>query len=499
MELDKIAVKVRPRTPWEAIDLGFTMARAWFLPLWLLWMAVALPVYLLAVLLLPDEPVWVILIFWWCKPMYEPMLLFWMSRALFGERVSLSSVLKRGWNIVWPQLLNNLTWRRLNLNRSFSMPVSVLEGLKGKARKKRIAVLGRGQQGSVWLTIVGAHFEIALEVSCILLIVVMLPEELQWLDIDAFLLQPGNLEQWLQHVGDILAMSLIAPFYVAGGFGLYLTRRTELEAWDIEIDFRQLMNRASKQKAAAPTLAIISLLSVMFVGLFFTPSYVEAETLSRDQAKSHIEAVLTDEVFGKKKVITYWNPIDKEKSDADLGWLMEWILSALEGFTQGFAAFGKGVLLVTAGFLLAWLIYKALANRGEWAINGRGKAKSISRPVTLFGLAMDTESLPPDITAECQRLVNLGQIRAALSLLYRGALVALLEQDQLEVPGSATEQECLELVQANCPGPLSDFFAVLTPVWIQLAYDHQTPSEDEVVAFCNHWDRLFGGVVKHAD
>jgi hypothetical protein len=499
MELDKIAVKVRPRTPWEAIDLGFTMARAWFLPLWMLWMTVAMPVYLLAVLLLPDEPVWVILILWWFKPMYEPMLLFWMSRALFGDLISLHAVLKRGWGIVWPQLFSNLTWRRFNPNRSFVMPVSVLEGLKGKARKKRIAVLGRGQQGGTWLTIAGAHFEIALEVSCVLLIVVMLPEELQWLDIDGFLFRPGNLEQWLQHVGDILAMSLIAPFYVAGGFGLYLTRRTELEAWDIEINFRQLMNRTSKQKTAAPNIAIISLLSVMLVGMFFAPSHVDAETLSHAQAKSHIEAVLADEVFGKNKTITYWDAIDKEQGHTDLGWVMEWILSALEGFTQGFAAFGKGVLLVMAGFLLAWLIYKALAKRGEWAINGRGKAKSISRPVTLFGLTMDVESLPRDITAECRRFVELGQIRSALSLLYRGALVALLEQDHLEVPDSATEHECLELVQANCPGPLADFFAVLTPVWIRLAYDHQNPSGEDVVVFCNHWDRLFGGVVKYED
>ena len=30
---------------------------------------------------------------------------------------------------------------------------------------------------------------------------------------------------------------------VAGGFGLYLNRRTELEAWDIEITFRRMARR----------------------------------------------------------------------------------------------------------------------------------------------------------------------------------------------------------------------------------------------------------------
>jgi hypothetical protein len=31
----------------------------------------------------------------------------------------------------------------------------------------------------------------------------------------------------------------LEPFYVAGGFALYLNRRAELEAWDIEQEFRR--------------------------------------------------------------------------------------------------------------------------------------------------------------------------------------------------------------------------------------------------------------------
>ena len=31
----------------------------------------------------------------------------------------------------------------------------------------------------------------------------------------------------------------LEPFYVAAGFGMYLTRRAELEAWDIEQEFRR--------------------------------------------------------------------------------------------------------------------------------------------------------------------------------------------------------------------------------------------------------------------
>ncbi len=36
-----------------------------------------------------------------------------------------------------------------------------------------------------------------------------------------------------------LAVLFLEPFYVAAGFALYLNRRAELEAWDIEQEFRR--------------------------------------------------------------------------------------------------------------------------------------------------------------------------------------------------------------------------------------------------------------------
>ena len=502
MELDKIAVTVRPRTPWEAIDLGFTMARAWFFPLWIIWLTVALPLYFLAALIFSDQPFWAIMIIWWFKPMYEPLLLFWMSRALFGDKVSVSSVLRQGFSIVWPQLISNLTWRRLNPSRSFNMPVSVLEKLKGKARRNRIKILGKGQQAGTWLTIVGVHFEVILEVACMLLIIIMLPEELRWLDLDNFLFNPGILGQWLQHIGNILAMSLIAPFYVAAGFGLYLTRRTELEAWDIEIAFRRLMGRKNTRQPTAPamTLIIVFAGSLLMGGL---SADLHAATINHAEAEKHIEAVLADEAFGKKKEVTYWKYIgdqdDESESESDLNWLVELILQILEGFTQGFAAFGKGLLLVLGGVLLAWLIYKALANRSLLMGRQSHQPTKRQRPATLFGLALDTDSLPEDITAECRDLLQQGKVRAALSLLYRGALVALLQHERLEIPDSATEGECLALVTTACPESQSDFFSRLTQVWIHNAYGHQAPSEQQVMAFCSEWETLFGGVLSNAD
>ena len=37
----------------------------------------------------------------------------------------------------------------------------------------------------------------------------------------------------------VVAILFLEPFYVAAGFGMYLNRRAELEAWDIEQEFRR--------------------------------------------------------------------------------------------------------------------------------------------------------------------------------------------------------------------------------------------------------------------
>jgi len=45
--------------------------------------------------------------------------------------------------------------------------------------------------------------------------------------------------QLMSSVSYVLAVLFLEPFYVAAGFGMYLNRRAELEAWDIEQEFRR--------------------------------------------------------------------------------------------------------------------------------------------------------------------------------------------------------------------------------------------------------------------
>jgi len=42
----------------------------------------------------------------------------------------------------------------------------------------------------------------------------------------------------LGYAAQAVAVMFVEPFYVAAGFAMYLNRRVELEAWDVEQDLR---------------------------------------------------------------------------------------------------------------------------------------------------------------------------------------------------------------------------------------------------------------------
>ena len=239
MDLDRLSAVIRPRNPWESIDLGFALARRWFLPLWALWWIAALPPGGLLLLALDDHvDLWLVAM-WWLKPLYESVLLFWLSRALFGDVASVAGTVRQIGAAFPPRLWPHLIWRRLGSARSFTMPVTLLERLSGRPRRERLRILRSGAGAASWLTIICVHLETLLWLSALLLIAFMIPDQLPELDLRAAIFDDSSRLYWLGTLCTLAAMSVIAPFYVAAGFALYLGRRTELEAWDLELRFRR--------------------------------------------------------------------------------------------------------------------------------------------------------------------------------------------------------------------------------------------------------------------
>ena len=87
MQPTDIAVELRQRTPWEAIDLGLSMLQRWWQNAYRAHATVLGVVALLSFALAwwRDQPWLALLLVWWLKPVYDRVALHVLSRAVFGE------------------------------------------------------------------------------------------------------------------------------------------------------------------------------------------------------------------------------------------------------------------------------------------------------------------------------------------------------------------------------------------------------------------------------
>jgi Arc/MetJ-type ribon-helix-helix transcriptional regulator len=117
--------------------------------------------------------------------------------------------------------------------------VAQLEGLTKTRRSARLQILhNSGDNNSFWWTICCVHWESFLIAALLVMIKMLLPQEFD--DISILDLMDDNpaLVDHIVNISYYIAIALVAPFYVAGGFIAYLNRRMMLEGWDIEIGFK---------------------------------------------------------------------------------------------------------------------------------------------------------------------------------------------------------------------------------------------------------------------
>ncbi|GAA5068094.1 DUF4129 domain-containing protein [Lysobacter panacisoli] len=263
MKIEALTVALRPRSAWEAVELGTALTRRHAAAIWKPWLLLSLPMFALVNLLAWSfDVLWLAgLVVWWLKPLFDRIPLFVLSRAVFGEvpttRQTLHAQLR--WGLRWMPAY--LTWRRLSPVRSLYLPVDLLEGAQGAQARQRRRALGSPVHGvGTLLTLVCVHFELALYLGFAGIAVMFVPNE--------YLEQFGNrvwklLQEapvWITLLSNLLAWmawALISPFYVGAGFGLYLNRRTEIEAWDIELALRRMRTRLLQ--AAAPLVLLLAI------------------------------------------------------------------------------------------------------------------------------------------------------------------------------------------------------------------------------------------------
>jgi len=514
MRLSDATVVIRPRNTWEAMDLGVRMSQQHRRLLMTSWAIVTLPLFVVLSLLLWDSPSLAVFIFWWLKPAYERLPLYILSKALFGETPTLKQALRQWPELLKPQLLASLTWRRLSFSRSFLMPVVQLEGLGGLARQQRLRVLLQRNAGAAqWLTIIGVHLETALWIGLMVLFYLLLPQQVEtdW-DWQSLIFAADHQWRWLEHLTNAfyaLILVIWEPIYVACGFSLYLNRRTVLEAWDIELVFRRL-----RQRLNSSALGLLLVVCLLLPGL---PSAWAADPatdpdaprllnqpLTSQASRDSIKALLEQPPFKNKETVTRYRfgedpaTAEKPKEGKAPQWLKT-LLGWLNGqHLNGLAKAIEVLLWAVVIGAVGWLIWRYREFLQTFVSRRPRLPERIKRPVPqqAFGLDLSKETLPDDIAASAEQLWQT-QPRAALGLLYRALLSHLLHDFNLTLKPADTESEVLARIEHLQRPDLLAYSRHLTGHWQNMAYGHRVPAAHLQRELCDGWRSLFGHGAAH--
>ncbi len=467
MHLDTVTAEIRPRGDWEAVDLGFAMVRRSFwrcITVW--WLAMGLPT-LVAAVLLWAHPMALLLLFWWWKPVGSRLVLFELSRRLFGEEPS--------WKSLWRELPRAWTrrffFRFIRARFSPWLPVTLavedLEGLRGKAYKQRCSQVTRRGEGVVmWLyflsDLAGAWFGIGL----LVMVMLAIPEGQDgvwqraaesWDPKDPFEIPTLILRTSTACV--MVALSLTDVFVIGAGFGVYLNNRTWLEGWDVELAFKRLAQRLGK---------------VAVLALAFLLTGLSAQGEPTRSPAEVIREVKADPAF-----IVHTVTSKVPKSSMSGGSLPIGLIKIL---TQ---LFGVCVVVLLVGFL-AGLIWKY---RHIFLMRGAGgKAHRIAPSArVVMGMEVSPDTLPADVPSAAWALWQQGRQQEALGLLYRGSISRVMELGRVEIHESDTEGDCMRRVEAAGEGAHPSYFRGITGVWIRRAYAGVSPEDAEVKSLCHQW------------
>lgn len=526
MKLDRLAIELRPRQGWEAIDLGFRMAMRWARPLWAMWFAIMLPLALALYLAVQADPWLFTLLIWWLKPVYDRFLLHVLSRAVFGEVPRLRDSLAAWREILSPGLLLGQITRFWDFSRSFCLPVLQLERQTGApARARRRLLKQRAGGHAVGLTVVMLHFEIVVLYG-LMTLGTLFATDVQWnaapSSEGSFLTNIDNWWTWTEALLYLAAISLLQPFYVAGGFALYLNRRVLLEGWDVEVALRRLSQRhaAQQERSALPGRHLPVLILTLLLAQSFTlplraetpaqadvPAAVEESEASvaeesgateesrpaanadgdyvpqDTEARQRILEILDDPVFGDRREEWRWRRIEEDKPEDPV---TPRDFSTIGALVHALGEVLQVIAYVAVAGLLVALVVMLWRQRGS-----AGSVATVAPPAVLFGLAINPESLPADIPAAARAALAAGQWRDALSLLYRGALSHLVHQRGLRIARGATEGDVLRLAERSLPAQPVAYFRDLLALWVATAYGGRQPAPEAIEALCQrHADSL---------
>ena len=465
MQLDELQIALRPRSGWEAIDLGFVIARMWGPKMLLSWFLVACPVLLLALWI--DSTFWSLFVLWFCKPYYERAMLRILSNAVFGYATVLpynpanwKNRGERGFLFILRFVL-----LRFSMVRAMKMPLSELEEAPPDLYRERARNMFRQAGGHIqYLTIVGFLLEWGLFFAIAFSLILLVSPDLQSVqenfnNLFNNVLAPSWQPYFLEATYFFVLMA-VAPLYVSAGFSLYLNRRTELEGWDIELGFRNLVRRV-----AALSLTVLLVIAVPEPVMANTEPGQDFDVMERIEAspessKSWIEAILAEKVWTEPQTTRmpkFLQPRGPQEDEEETQ-VQRTIFGGIVALIAKVAL--VIVVVVCIGILVARLDFGSM----RFLKKRNTKHEEFSR------VASRARTYRYDEAIEAARAAWEAQdSRTAMSIIYTAAVQRVEDRFHLDIDDSDTEEECIRKCSQQ-ESRVRDAFAKITRLWQRRAY-----------------------------
>jgi hypothetical protein len=226
-------------------------------------------------------------------------------------------------------------------------------------------------------------------------------------------------------------------------------------------------------------------------GSFVQPAAREGDTrplLKEDSAlRTRAQEILKGPEFAPEET-THTLKFKKErKPEADKprpAWL-----KALDEFFRKLGDFSRVLIWVGGAILLLILLFSL---HYWWRMTAPGRVRSrVALPTEVGGLDIRPESLPDDVAAAALAAWERGDRVQALSLLYRGALSALVVRHAAAIRASSTEQECVRAARKVVSADAAESVARLTQARLLAIYAQRWPTTEIVRALCSEYSQHF--------
>jgi len=233
-----------------------------------------------------------------------------------------------------------------------------------------------------------------------------------------------------------------------------------------------------------------ALLCCLCLLLACTPPAMAQQAFTREQVQAAADTVRAAPLLPGKKQQKFlrWKPKEQDKAakkrpEKTTSW-WRWMYELGQNLAQGTRLLMWLALAGLAAFVLvrlpAWLRL-----RGD----RQAEKNTVAPPAQVGTLDIRPDSLPADIGGAAAALWQRGEARAALSLLYRGALSRLVHVHGVPIRAACTENQCLYLAALHLPPASLPFFTAVVQAWQSLAWGHQQPADAEVLALCNRFEQ----------